>query len=242
MREVADVIQDHDYRPIGGSQDVVEVDESWLFTRKYNRGRYLKLGKRQVWSFGAVSRLTGDMWVERIQDKTRPSLDRIIQGRIRPRTFIMSDEHRSYQGLTDRLGMKGHATVNHSRRYVEEPVMVRGVAPRLGSSVQGDPTVRAVVVHTNTIERQWRELKKALRTCRSEPRVPIYIGEFLYRRNVLRHIPTLGQQLGRFLEDIRRVYPGHRGYAQRTQRPGQCACLNCAPPQIRQVRRRNRQI
>ncbi len=239
FREVTDVAQDHDYRPIGGSHDVVEVDETWLFTRKYHRGRKLSLGKRQTWVFGAISRLTGDMWAERIRDKRAATFDAIMRERIAPRTWIMSDQHRSYQGCAARLGMKGHSSVNHRMQFVGNSVLVRGVAPRLGHSIPGNATARDIVVHTNTIERQWRELKKALRTCRSPRRVPPYIGEFLYRRNVLRHLPTSGQKFARILEDIRRIYPGHTGYAKRVQRPGECACVTCRPPQ---VRRRNRPI
>ena len=233
FREVADVVQDHDYQPIGGPDDIVEVDESHLFTRKYHRGRLLVMERRgasQCWVFGAISRSTGDMWIETIHDKRRVTLDGIMAARIRRGTYIMSDEHRSYRGCDARLGMKGHATVNHRYRFVEGMVDIDGVLPRFGGAVPDSPGIRRVPVHINTVERQWRELKKALRTCRSRPRVPLYVGEFLYRRNVLRHLTSRGAKLRRFLEDMRRMYPGQDGYPRRVRRPGECRCDICAPP------------
>lgn len=239
FREVCDVSQDHDFCPIGGSRDIVEVDESHLFTRKYRRGRLLAAEREQVWVFGAISRCTGDMWIEKIRNKARYTLDAIMTAKIQPGSFIMSDEHRSYRGCAARLQMKGHATVNHKSRFVEGTVQVPGLCPRLGRTISDHTDHREVDVHTNTVERQWRELKKALATCRSIPRVPMYIGEFLYRRNVLRHLPSYGEQLAQFLQDLRRQYPGYPGYDKRVQRPGICVCLICRP---RQVRRRNRLI
>lgn len=237
FREVGDVIQDHDYRPVGGDDDVVEGDESHLFTRKYDRGRVLVANRESLWVFGVVSRATGDMWVETIPNKSRPVLDRIMAARIAPNSWIMTDQHRSYIQCDQRLGMKGHSSVNHSERFVQGTARVRGVLPRLGVPVAGENDLFEVVIHTNTIERQWRELKKHVRTCRSVARMPLYIGDFLYRRNILRHHRRLGDKMERFLQDIRRVYPGAVGYARRVQRPGACACNTCRPPQVRRRQR-----
>ncbi|KAG7295072.1 hypothetical protein JYU34_022541 [Plutella xylostella] len=53
LREVCEVAEAHDRVKIGGVDDVVEVDETHLYTRKYHRGRLLR---RQTWSFGCLSR------------------------------------------------------------------------------------------------------------------------------------------------------------------------------------------
>ncbi|OXA46581.1 hypothetical protein Fcan01_18859 [Folsomia candida] len=164
FREVCDVTQDHDFIPIGGRDDIVEVDESHLFKRKYHRGRRLRLS-RHVWVFGCCSRLTKHMWIERIKDKSRPTLDRIIGGRVKRGSYIMSDYHRSYINIDRRLGFKGHGRVNHSRRFVEGCTWIRGVRPRLGDPIHNNPRYRSCKVHINNIERSWRELKKKLRTC-----------------------------------------------------------------------------
>ncbi|KAJ8945134.1 hypothetical protein NQ318_001599 [Aromia moschata] len=49
-RNVACAIAWHDFTPIGGNGDVVEVDESHLFKRKYNVGRLTQW--RHVWVVG----------------------------------------------------------------------------------------------------------------------------------------------------------------------------------------------
>lgn len=42
LREVCEIAEAHDREMIGGVDDVVEVDETHLFTRKYNRGYFIK--------------------------------------------------------------------------------------------------------------------------------------------------------------------------------------------------------
>ena len=90
LREVCEVAEAHDREMIGGD-DIVEVDETHLFTKKYHRGRLLQ---RQTWSFGCISRLTKKIHVE--PNKNRATLDKIIQDNVRPDSYIMSDQHRSY--------------------------------------------------------------------------------------------------------------------------------------------------
>jgi len=73
-----DVVEHHDARQIGGPRDIVEVDETHLFTQKYHRGRGLR---HQVWCFGIVSRNSrnfGRVYIQEIPDKTRPTLDAIM--------------------------------------------------------------------------------------------------------------------------------------------------------------------
>jgi len=158
--EVMDVAEHHDARQIGGPRYIVEVDETHLFTQKYHRGRRLR---HQVWCFGIVSRTSGRVYIQEIPDKTRPTLDAIMREHIRPGSFIMSDYHRSYINCDHRLMMRGHGRVNHRRRFVEGTIEIVGVRPRLGRPVIGTRNVRAKV-HTNRIERIWRDLKAALRT------------------------------------------------------------------------------
>ncbi|KAF9411150.1 hypothetical protein HW555_010012 [Spodoptera exigua] len=55
FRELCEVAEAHDRELLGGNTDIVEIDETHLFTRKYHRGRLLR---RQTWTFGCLSRLT----------------------------------------------------------------------------------------------------------------------------------------------------------------------------------------
>ncbi|KAL5243136.1 hypothetical protein ACI65C_010546 [Semiaphis heraclei] len=62
--------------------------------------------------------------------------------------------------------------------------------------------------HTQHIERSWRELKRVLTRCNC-PRVSTsYIGEWMYRTNILSREGGIQQQFCRFMRDIGRAYPG----------------------------------
>jgi len=225
-REVCRVAHSHDEVQIGGVGDVVEVDESHLFTRMYHRGRRLR---RAMWVFGGISRLTRKRFVCLIRDKRRDTLWPLMQQHIAQGTFIMSDQHRTYFGC-DSLGFSGHCYVNHSQRFVRQlPAWVPNGHRRLGRVVPNLGLTR-VQVHTNTLERSWRFLKQGLRTCRSVPMLPNYIGEYLYRNNILRQIGKHrrfdGRKFLRFMQDVRRVYPGFDVNQIRTEN---CQCETCEP-------------
>jgi len=202
-REAATVAHTHDEEQVGSGADIVEVDESHLFTPKYHRGRPLR---RALWVFGGISRLNRRMFVVQIRNKQRRTLFPLMQKHIAQNIYIISDEHRSYLTCAI-LGFKGHANVNHSVTYVRaRRALVRGLAPNLGQVRL--PYWVQVKVHTNNIERHWRSLKACLKTCRNVDMVPNYIGEFLYRHNTLRLIQADGAKFARFIQDVVRVYPG----------------------------------
>jgi ISXO2 transposase-like protein len=221
-REVCRVVHTHDEREIGGPGDVVEVDESHLFTPKYHRGRRLR---RALWVFGGISRLTKKRFAVQITDKRKSTLWPLMQEHIAQGSYIMSDEHRSYVGCTQ-MNFAGHAAVNHSQTFVRPlPALLHTVNPQLGRVYPG-PGITRVKVHDNTLERTWQTLKNGyLRRCRSVQMVPNYIGEFLYRTNTLSQYPKHRRNEGRkflhFLRDLRRVYPGcdEQGISI-----GNCAC------------------
>jgi len=56
VRQALSVSTLHDFDMIGGLGDVVEIDESHIFRRKYNVGRVLL--SEQHWAFGGISRIT----------------------------------------------------------------------------------------------------------------------------------------------------------------------------------------
>ena len=68
LRRACLTMVNHDPFPIGQNGDIVEVDESHLFTRKYHRGRILK---RQMWVFGGICRRTGKVFVQLIMNKKK---------------------------------------------------------------------------------------------------------------------------------------------------------------------------
>ncbi|KAF9419672.1 hypothetical protein HW555_003950 [Spodoptera exigua] len=169
---------------------------------KYHRGRLLR---RQTWTFGCLSRLTKKIHVELIPNKSRTTLDPIVEANVRTGTYLMSDMHRAYDNIHLRLGMRGHSSVNHSENFVGGTIDIP-VDDSLGVPAPGG-NVR-VKIHTNTIERQWRELKQHCRSCRSQRRLKWYMGEYMYRHNILKQLPSEAARFRRLLRDMHRVYPG----------------------------------
>lgn len=87
---------------VGGPDDIVDVDETHMFTNKYYRGL-----PRQTWSFSCMSRLTKKAHMELIPTKNVQTLDSVAAHR-QPGSYIMSEMHRAYQGIQLRLNMAGH--------------------------------------------------------------------------------------------------------------------------------------
>ena len=141
---------------LGGAGVIVEIDETLVAKRKYNRGRVVE----QVWLFGAVERVTGKCFFEVVANRSEAVLLEVIRRKIRKGTTIMSDSHRSYTNLEQHGYV--HFKVNHSLNFV-------------------DPNTQA---HTQTIEATWGALKMFLRSVGRNlgPHLEEYIAEFVYRR------------------------------------------------------------
>jgi hypothetical protein len=75
---------------IEGPGHVVEIDETLIVRRKYNRGRVLA----EEWLFGGVERRSDGKWevfLEFVENKSSDVLYEIINRRIAKRTTIVSD-------------------------------------------------------------------------------------------------------------------------------------------------------
>ena len=146
---------------IGGEGHTVEIDETKVGKRKYNRGRMVE----GSWIFGMIDigtqesrKSEGDYRLEICQDNKRDeeTLIPYIQKHVKPGTTIHSDCWKAYINL-EKYGFK-HATVNHSKEFV---------------SVDG--------VHTQHIESSWRTLKRSLQNIHKE-QLAEHICEHLWRR------------------------------------------------------------
>ena len=132
--------------PIGGPGIIVEIDETVIVRRKYNRGRELS----SIWLFGGIERESKKKFIVSLEGEKRDkaTLWPIILKYIRPGSVIFSDCWKAYINLNNDdeweggFGVRpgyGHSSVNHSENFLH-PV---------------DPTI-----HTQNIERTWRDLKK----------------------------------------------------------------------------------
>lgn len=175
-REVCALSLTKDSCQIGGPGEVVEIDESKFYTRKYHRGRVLS--GTDGWVFGGIQRSNKECFMVRVKDRSKDTLLPLIEQYIKPGSIIISDEWRSYADLTSK-GYK-HLTVCHKRNFVD---------PK-------DP-----IVHTQNIEISWRYAKAIYPERSTSEELPdSYLQEFLYRRK------HKGKFIQQFLCDLAEIY------------------------------------
>lgn len=149
---------------IGGPNMEVEIDETVISRRKYQRGRILP----EQWLFGGICRQTRDVFLYAVPDRTKTTLHNCIKAAIAPGTTIYTDGWASYQGIDEIDGYNyHHLVVNHSENFV-------------------DPVTKA---HTQNIENCWYRVKKRHKKAQGTQRTMTdsYICEFVWReryRNV----------------------------------------------------------
>lgn len=107
------------------------------------------------WVFGTVERVSGKMFIVPVKDRTNTTFIDIIKRRIAPGSIIHSDCWRALRNYG-----YDHHVVNHSKNLVD---------PQTG-------------VHTQNIERLWRDMRGAI------PRFGIvkshihYLAEFVFKK------------------------------------------------------------
>lgn len=143
---------------LGGEDMIVEIDESHLFKRKYNRGNILAF--EHVWIFGILERETKKVVLKRVLNRNSETLYEIVRRHVRPGTVICADGWRGYSLIKKDYTMY---FVNHSVCFVD-------YINRF--------------VHTNTIERLWRSLKNELRGVSVE-NLDDHLKMFMFRREFL---------------------------------------------------------
>lgn len=161
---------------IGGPGVIVEIDESKFGRRKYHRGKVVK----GIWVFGGIERVSKKRFVVEVDKRDEETLISLCLKFIKPASIIYSDCWKAYGRLGD-LGYE-HYTVNHSANFK-------------------DP---ATGVHTNTIERLWKDIKSwVLRSGNRPYHYKYYFARYLFHiahpdhRTVMHH----------FLKQIAHLYP-----------------------------------
>lgn len=142
---------------IGGEGVVVEIDESKISKRKYNRGHPV----RGVWIVGGVEKTTERrIFLVAVQRRDRNTLEEIIRKHVALGSIVRTDLWKGYGFLKEDLDYV-HETVNHSLNFK-------------------DP---ATGVHTNSIEGTWAGLKRCIQMrYRTEEGISNHLLEFIWRR------------------------------------------------------------
>lgn len=142
---------------IGGDGLTVQIDESVISKRKYNRGRVVK----ERWIFGGTCKETGERFCLSVPNRKAETLLPLIEDYVEPFSIIHSDCWKAYDKIGELDGCYTHQTVNHSEHFV-------------------DPITGA---HTQGVERMWREVKRPCRRCEGIMTDDIdgYIAEYQWR-------------------------------------------------------------
>ena len=108
---VADTLDEEDF-VIGGEGVVVEVDETKLGKRKYNRGHRVD----GVWVFCAVEKTTErKVFLKILENRTSETLASLILEHIRPGSIVNTDGWRGYLDIS--AHNYEHLVVNHSIEF-----------------------------------------------------------------------------------------------------------------------------
>ena len=137
---VRKAIQDYEEESITLLDGIVEVDETYCGAefqnrRKKERERLRKQGKvrrgrganeLQQAVFGIYERADGIVYVEPVDDVSKPTLQDIIRGKVSIETTICSDTFGSYNGLDEEF--EDHQTINHDEdEYRDGDAYINGI-------------------------------------------------------------------------------------------------------------------
>ncbi|KAG0440422.1 hypothetical protein DMUE_1762 [Dictyocoela muelleri] len=138
----------------------VEVDETLLARRKYERGRLVE----QQWLFGAIERYGGHFLLKTVDKRDASTLGQVIRDWISEDATVYSDQWKAYEKIFRESEIEyNHQTVNHSENFINP---------------------ENADVHTQNIESLWSSLKRFLRSrnLNNRERISHYISEFTFRK------------------------------------------------------------
>lgn len=144
---------------IRGPNRTVEIDESLMVRRKFNRGRY----REQQWVFGGICRETKECFLYAVPDRSEATLSSVILDTILPGSTIVSDMWRAYNGIVNLPHQNySHLQVNHTENFVN---------PETGAC-------------TNTVESMWNaaKMKNKRRWGVHRSMVDSYLCEYMWRK------------------------------------------------------------
>ncbi|KAG0421362.1 hypothetical protein DMUE_6297, partial [Dictyocoela muelleri] len=140
------------------ADDVFEIDETHIFSRKNNQGRILR--GQSYWVIGIIARNNKKIRLFVTNRRTKSIIRGFITSNIPENSIIMTDGWRGYAGLEE-LGYY-HQIVNHKESYVNP---------------------ENNFIHTNNIERLWRSLKEFLPKNLGLENLQKYVKKFEYLKN-----------------------------------------------------------
>lgn len=140
---------------------IVEIDETFIGGRGKNRAKEWRAGVKKEVVWGAIER-KGNAYLKHIPNRDKSTLIKQVKDNISSTAHVMSDEFVTYKNLYE-YGFYNHHSVNHSMSEYG-----RGI------------------VHNNTIEGVWSQLKRGLTGVYrhvSKEYLQSYVNEYTFRYN-----------------------------------------------------------
>jgi hypothetical protein len=138
--------------------DFVEVDESQICHRKYNRSRLYNTESQRLWIVGGVCRRTRQAFMVRVPNRKINVIDYLLETRIELGSILVTDCARVYTNVKNRLGID-HYSVNHKLHFV-------------------DPNNSEI--NTNMIESRWAAIKNRIKSYKNTNFVESCIAQHLH--------------------------------------------------------------
>ena len=140
---MASVLKQHPVK-LGGQEIIVEIDETKLGKRKYNRGHRVE----GVWVVCGIERtVEKKAFCMQVQSRDAQTLRGIVKEYVAEGSIVFTDCWKGYIGLAEHCKVQ-HSTVNHSR-FFKDPVT--GMCT---NSVEGlNNALKAAVIVQHRIER-----------------------------------------------------------------------------------------
>jgi transposase-like protein len=148
---------------IGGPSVVVQVDETKLGKRKYNRGHRVA----GAWVVVGVEKTAERrVFAEVVANRSCETIEGVLERHIAEGTILHTDMWKGYSNLSTRFNIEHH-TVNHSR-WFKDPV---------------------TGINTNTVEGTNYAIKRSIEPRnRTEESLPSRLVEFVWRRKFANNI------------------------------------------------------
>ncbi|KAK3916690.1 putative transposase-like protein, partial [Frankliniella fusca] len=166
---------------LGGEGVTIQIDESVISKRKYNRGRGLRKTIKEKWVLGIYDTEKKLGVVLYVVKRDRATLIPLIRQYVKQGSIIWTDGWAAYKGL-DKFGYTHH-TVNHSKEF---------------KSADG--------TCTNGVEGYWSRLKQFCRHTNvlKSKLLAEHIDEFMYRQHFR---GTESFKFMTFISHMREKYP-----------------------------------
>lgn len=173
LQRIRAVFVVENFNELGGENEVVEMDETFVGGKNKNRHKDKKVAQSQGRSFkdktpvfGMLQR-NGKLTAIVVADTKGTTLKPLIKKYVTGGTRIITDEWHAYRGLNANYD---HQCVDHGKKiYVN---------------------LEDASIHSNSIENSWKQLKTSyngIYNWMSRKHMQFYINEFVYRFNMRKH-------------------------------------------------------